>query len=72
MRCIEIKWCRCRGSDEKPINRNMRCIEMNAVEWCQEHGLRLIETWDVLKSVNALYVKIVADRLIEKWDVLKL
>ncbi len=35
-------------------------------------GYGLIETWDVLKSVNALYVKIVADRLIEKWDVLKL
>ena len=27
----------------------MRCIEMNAVEWCQGYGLRLIETWDVLK-----------------------
>ncbi len=27
----------------------MRCIEMKAVEWCQGYGLRLIETWDVLK-----------------------
>ena len=50
----------------------MRCIEMQSSSIGEVKKQRLIETWDVLKSVNALYVKIVADRLIETWDVLKL
>ena len=49
----------------------MRCIEMKAVEWCQGYGLRLIETWDVLKSALHHFFWPFPARLIETWDVLK-
>ena len=53
------------------INRNMRCIEI--CKWFHSPLalLRLIETWDVLKSVTTVSISSSVSRLIETWDVLK-
>jgi len=49
----------------------MRCIEMGILRMSLQHFIRLIETWDVLKSENGSGCILLPERLIETWDVLK-
>ena len=56
---------------EETINRNMRCIEIRHPLFAWQHCVRLIETWDVLKSKYKLIETYILQRLIETWDVLK-
>ena len=49
MRCIEMNWENPETSN-RMINRNMRCIEILKPLLAAPLLMRLIETWDVLKS----------------------
>ena len=71
MRCIEMNREKKAWKYIVTINRNMRCIEirLKLSEMCMK--MRLIETWDVLKSWQVEEKKSCGCRLIETWDVLK-
>ena len=71
MGCIEI------GQDLETLNRrggfnrNMGCIEILPYQSGNRTPPRLIETWDVLKSLFGCKLTAFCCGLIETWDVLK-
>ena len=58
MGCIEIKNYRVRYSVCAEINRNMGCIEIYLAYLIKGNAPRLIETWDVLKSLRHGYIRV--------------
>ena len=71
MGCIEMSGHSCLLGCIQKINRNMGCIEIIRRTRVKEWLNWLIETWDVLKSINADFTFNTSIRLIETWDVLK-
>ena len=72
MGCIEMKSENMNSRNSSAFNRNMGCIEINLTLTSPAALYRLIETWDVLKSVTSSGLSYSFSRLIETWDVLKL